>query len=322
MDFIFEGLDLKNNSLVNLEFYDEYLILEKGYEEGYIETAMMHIPKFTEISPSWNSRTNENSFVELLIRIRIEGQWTEYKSYGVWATDGLNRGINEAQSDEKIRFTEDRIFIKNNSYGDGVQVKVILRGENPKLKLMAVTTDAKDEDEEVYGNYLKILENVPRISQLISGHKDANCICSPTSLTMVLQYHKVDVDLFTVTKGVFDNSMKLYGNWPQNVAYAGELGMRAYTKKCASINDVKRLISKDIPVVASIVTTDKSQLEGTIMSYESGHLVTIIGFKYIDGEEYIVVNDPAAMSLEDVRRDYKLEEFINVWRTYIYVVNK
>ncbi len=322
MDFIFEGVDLRDNTLVNLGFYDEYLVLDKGNSEGYVETAMMQIPRFTEISPSWNSRTDKNSFVELLIRVRVEEKWTEYKSYGVWATDGFNKGVNEDQSDDKIVFTEDRIFIKNNKYGDGVQVKVILRGENPKLKLIALTTDSKDEVEEIGGNYLKILESVPRISQLISGHEDANSICSPTSLTMALKYHKVDVDLTTVTKGVFDNGMKLYGNWPQNVAYAGELGMRAYTKKCDSIDDVKRLIIKDIPVVASITTKDKEQLKGTIMAYPSGHLVTIIGFKNIEGEEYIVVNDPAAMSLEDVRRDYKLAEFIKVWRTYIYVVTK
>jgi len=40
----------------------------------------------------------------------------------------------------------------------------------------------------------------------------------------------------------------------------------------------------------------------------------------IDDVEYIVVNDPAADSNEEVRKYYKLDQWIKVWRHYIYVV--
>jgi len=65
------------------------------------------------------------------------------------------------------------------------------------------------------------------ISQLASGHKDNHSICSPTSLTMLLKYYGKNLEPNDVTKGTFDTGSEAYGNWPQNVAYAGEQGMKA-----------------------------------------------------------------------------------------------
>jgi len=319
MDWICEGRKLYENELENLVISGDYLKLTQNCEEGYMVTSVIDVPKFTEISPSWNSQTNKDNSVELLIRIKVEENWTGYISYGVWSTDGNNIGISKNQSDELVNVTTDRIFINNNKFGDAVQIKVIFRGNGPKLKLIAFTTDSGAE-EKVMGDYLKIIDNVPMISQLASGHKDSHSICSPTSLTMVLKYHGISVELNDVTNGTFDTGSELYGNWPQNSAYAGEQGMRAYTKKCVSINTVKNLIAQNIPVVASVVSKEKEALDGAISAFPSGHLMVVVGFKIIDDVEYIVVNDPAANSNEEVRKNYKLDQWIKVWRHYIYVV--
>jgi len=230
MDWICEGKELYENELENLLMSGEYLKLTQNCDEGYLVTSVIEVPKFTEVSPSWNSQTNKDNSVELLIRLKVEENWTGYISYGVWSTDGNNKGIKENQSDELVKVTTDRIFINNNKFADAVQIKVIFRGNSPKLRLIAFTTDS-GEDEKVIGNCYKIIDNVPMISQLASGHKDSHSICSPTSLTMALKYHGVLVELNEVTNGTFDTGSELYGNWPQNSAYAGEKGMRAYTKK-------------------------------------------------------------------------------------------
>lgn len=321
MDWICENKGLIENQLVNLKISGDFVELQENVEEGYLETPVIETEKFTEITPSWNSTTNIDSSVELFIKIRIENIWTEYISYGIWSTDGNNIGIKEHFSDNIIRVTEDRIFVKNDKFSDAVQIKVIFRGNAPKLKLIAFSTDA-GEDEAVEGNYLRILENVPLISQLASGHKDAHVICSPTSLTIVLKYHGKEVNLNQVTKGTLDSGNDAYGNWPQNVAFAGEQGMRAYTKKCKSINPVKNFIAKGIPVVSSVCMKEKEALEGAISAFPSGHLMVVVGFDIKDGIEYVVVNDPAANSDAEVRRYYKLDQWVKVWRHYIYVVTK
>jgi hypothetical protein len=321
MDWICEGRDLYENEIKNLVMSGEYLKLTQNSEEGYMVTPVIEVPNFTEISPSWNAQTNSDSSVELLVRIKIGENWTGYISYGIWSTDGNNIGINKDQSDELVTVTTDRIFVNSDKFADAVQIKVIFRENEPKLRLIAFTTNS-EEDEEVMGDYFKIIDNVPMISQLASGHKDAHSICSPTSLTMVLKYHKISVELKDVTKGTFDTGSELYGNWPQNSAYAGEQGMRAYTKNCVSINAVKNLIARDIPVVASVVSKEQEALEGSISAFPSGHLMVVVGFKVIDNIEYIVVNDPASNSDEEVRKYYKLDQWVNVWRHYIYVITK
>lgn len=321
MDWICEGIDLKGCQQSNLEFNKDAVFLKEGVLEGFLETPMIETSAFKEITPSWNATTDIHSQVTLFIKIRVNGIWTDYISYGVWSNHGHNLGISHRPDYETIRVTADRIFVIQDAFGDAVQLKVILQGVMPKLRLVAFSTDAV-EKEEIHGNCYQLIPSVPKISQLISGHKDANCICSPTSLTMALHYFNVDISYFDVVSGTFDTGNKAYGNWPQNVAFAGECGLRAYTKRCTSINTVKDLISRNIPVVCSIVMKDKSQLEGAICAYPDGHLVIVVGFKMINGIEYILVNDPAANSLEDVFRTYKLSEFVSVWRKYIYHITR
>ncbi len=321
MDWFCEGKDLYENEIENLIMNGEYLKLTKNCTEGFLVTPVIEVPRFTQISPSWNSKTTSDSSIELLIRIKIGENWTGYISYGIWSTDGNNRGITENQSDDLVKVTVDRIFVSNDKFADAVQIKVVFRGNEPKVRLIAFTTDS-DEKEEVVGDYLKIIDNVPMISQIASGHKDSHSICSPTSVTMVLKYYGILVELNDVASGTFDTGSELYGNWPQNSAYAGEQGMRAYTKKCTSINTVKNFIARGIPIVASVVSKEKEALDGAISAFPSGHLMVVVGFKMVDGVEYIVVNDPAANSDEEVRKDYKLDQWVNVWRHYIYVITK
>ncbi|NYB73335.1 C39 family peptidase [Sedimentibacter hydroxybenzoicus DSM 7310] len=319
MDWICEKGALSENILHNLQINNDYVELKENHEEGYLETPIIETERFTEITPSWNSKTNIDSSVELLIRIRAENKWTPYISYGVWSTNGNNIGIKERESHDLMKVTSDRIFVKDEKFGDAVHIKVVFKGNNPKLTLIAFSTDG-GEDEAVEGSYLRILENIPLISQLASGHKDARVICSPTSLTMALKFHGKNVDLDQVARGTLDSGNGAYGNWPQNVAMAGELGMRAYTKRCKSINPVKNFIAKGIPVVASVCVQDKEQLSGAISAFPHGHLMVVVGFEIKDGTEYIVVNDPAANSDAEVRKSYLLDEWVKVWRHYVYIV--
>lgn len=321
MDWICENGQLIKNQFDNLIMNGDFVELQNSGEEGCLETPVIETEQFTEITPSWNSRTDKDSFIEFFIRLRAENYWTPYVSYGVWSTDGNNIGVGNYYRDSVIRATDDRIFVNDNKLGSAVQIKVVLKGKNPRLKLIAFSTDS-GEDETIEGNYLRILQNVPLISQLASGHKDARVICSPTSLTMALKYHGKEVNLDQVTRGTLDSGNHAYGNWPQNVAFAGEQGMRAYTKKCTSINPVKNLIAKGIPVVASVCMKEKEMLDGAISAFPGGHLMVVVGFENKDGIEYIVVNDPAANSNEEVRKYYKLDQWVNVWRHYIYAITK
>jgi len=136
MDWICDKNKLLENELNNLYVNGDYLELNENVNEGSLTTQVVEVSKFTEITPSWNSKTNKDNSVELLIKIRIQNEWTPYISYGIWSTDGYNKGIKGYDSFELVRVTEDRIFVKDNKFGDAVQIKVIFRGKSPKLMLV------------------------------------------------------------------------------------------------------------------------------------------------------------------------------------------
>lgn len=57
------------------------------------------------------------------------------------------------------------------------------------------------------------------------------------------------------------------------------------------------------------------------MAYASGHLLVLSGFKERDGKWYAVVNDPAEHVDENVIREYPIEQLMNVWRNYTYILS-
>ena len=52
------------------EDFVDFIVLDEKVEEGYLLTPVIETDKFTEITPSWNSRTSSHSSVELFIKIR------------------------------------------------------------------------------------------------------------------------------------------------------------------------------------------------------------------------------------------------------------
>ncbi|MEE8041467.1 MAG: hypothetical protein V3T15_01585, partial [Pseudomonadales bacterium] len=51
------------------------------------------------------------------------------------------------------------------------------------------------------------------------------------------------------------------------------------------------------------------ELHGSALAETDGHLVVVCGFD----EDRVVVNDPAAANLGEVRRSYAIDEFATVW---------
>jgi hypothetical protein len=152
--------------------------------------------------------------------------------------------------------------------------------------------------------------------------------CSPTSLTMVLDYYdalpaarryrwvKQDYPDRVVAhhaRMTYDAAFGGTGNWPFNTAYAasrvgaGDGG--AFVTRLRSLTEAERFIAAGIPLVASI-TFSSGQLSGAPISSTNGHLLVIVGFQ---GDGDVVVNDPAASSRSGVRRVYDRGQFEDAW---------
>ena len=136
-----------------------------------------------------------------------------------------------------------------------------------------------------------------------------NEICSPTSLTMALNYFGKKVNLDEVVKGVFDEGAKIYGAWPFNTAYAGELGLKCCVTRCSSLAQAEAEIYQGRPLVIS-VSFKNGELKNAPIKETDGHLVLLIG---LDENSNFICMDPAAKTATQVRRIYSRKDLAKVW---------
>jgi uncharacterized protein YvpB len=150
--------------------------------------------------------------------------------------------------------------------------------------------------------------DVPQRSQRTSDEDPAK-VCSPTSLSMILQYYGTNKSIEKVADGVYDRASKLYGDWPFNTAYAhAASGLEAYVRKFMGLEDLEAEIAAGRPVEISH-RWEKGELDGAPISRTDGHMIVVVGFTK-DGD--VVVNDPAARPGE-VRRVYKRAQIDKTW---------
>ena len=170
--------------------------------------------------------------------------------------------------------------------------------------------------------------DVPAYSQYRQDPKIANSICSPTSMAMAMTYHGVQVTPEDAAHGVRDHTVPMFGNWPFNTAFVGSRGFRSYVDYLVPAEgddpwgSVKREIAACRPVVVSVryrkpgyedSKYKEPEVEGVPINRTPGHLVLVRGFTWKDGVEYVIVNDPAGATNEEVRRLYRADQFFKAW---------
>ncbi len=315
MTYRFTGTSFNEGDILNL-VNEDGLILKDSTKDGEYTSKVIKTKPFSELVASWNSKTSPDCDIEVKIRVQ-SSQWSKWLSYGKWIDQGMNIGSISNQSDDVAKISIDEIICKEKC--EAFQFKVVLTSKNessPKLRNLYVSLNS-NATKRPY-NISDIDIEVPTISQM-EIPSIGKIICSPTALSMVMNYYGMNTEVIDTSQGCFDNGAGIYGNWSYNVAYAGERGLDAYVKYCNSADDLMKHIQMGIPLVASIKTKDKDELTNAPQAYPSGHLIVIRGF--LKGEkDYIIVNDPAAKSVDAVKIYYLLEEFLKVWNNIIYVI--
>ena len=304
-----------------------YLVLEDGLTKGTFESEPLSVYNFTELVGSWNAKTSETATVELEIAALVDGVWTQYLTYGEW---GLGReNVYYDSTSGKAKLNVD-VFEVKNGLATQVKFRVTLRRDNascesPKLTTVALSFKFKDYRYSVDVSELpnEVEYNVPKLCQLdvpvIGGD-----ICSATTTAMLLKYNGVDLSSSYdyeheyVARMVCDHGHGgIFGNWSYNMAFAGEFATLAYNQYMYSWEELQYHLATIGPVGASI--------KGNVGLYNTpGHLLVVTGYKIVDGETYVICNDPYVNDRFGaglfVRYEYKLDVFMNVWRNVVYVV--
>ena len=273
--------------------------------------------KFTEMLASWNAYTTDGT-VEVSVSVKkADGTYTDWYSWGVWsAQSGISGSRSSSDRDGKLDI--DTLLLSEEAPGYiRFRIDLVKTGEEAPAVFNVTFACNKTTGKLSAPSKTSVKLTVNKRYQYdvpdIGGR-----ICSPTSLSMALDYWgQSGFETADTAAGVYDNSEQIYGNWSYNVAWAGELGYNAYLDYY-DIGALKYTLSKNIPVVCS-VRVRSGQLSGSGMPNYStdGHLLCAVGYESVDGVEWISINDPASAGVE-IR--VLASEFEQIWRGVVYIV--
>lgn len=282
---------------------------------GTLESPELAAEPFDELVGSWSADVPKGASIALHAQAKVDGTWTAWQALGLWEGPGAGRSLNEP-GDALGSVDVDTLKLKRPATALRYRVTMTQKGRKaPRLFRVAVALSSSGEKRSPHafspGPWVRELKVPPR-SQAAEGERYKHDICSPTSLAMILEFWGKRLSTPKVADAVLDQrdpESKRYGNWPLNIAYASQLGLRGHVARLAGLPELERLVAAGIPVVASI-TFGEGELAGSPMKRTKGHLLVVSGFT---PEGDVVTKDPAGPSKDEVRRVYRREQFERAW---------
>lgn len=196
---------------------------------------------------------------------------------------------------------------------EAVRLRVRVRAEDGAEVFSApwlVTLSAWDGKvaHAVGGSSAALRLAVPARTQMTEVDAVRLRICSPTSLAMVLEYLGRPVPTGDIAAEVFHAPTDRYGVWPAAVRAAAAHGLPGYLLRFPDWDAATWCLQRRLPIVVS-VRYARGELTNGAIPETTGHLLVLTGF---DGDD-VLVNDPAAASVDAVPRRYRRDELSRVW---------
>jgi hypothetical protein len=314
-----------NGEKIDVKLENKKLVLVDTALTGTYTTEVYTTHKFVEAVASWAAVTSKTATCELFIKIRVDGVWSKYFSYGVWGQGLNNEAIND--NDTIAKLSTDEVIVLNSKKADALQMQIVLKrntlsDDSPVVSLLAVALNIPDYSYQVDVTNLRTSVNydIPKLYQHdVPGI--GKIICSATSSTMLLNYkgHSfvglADYEHQYIAGIVKDYGHNIYGNWVYNTVGMSSFGEISYVKRMYSYQELVESLDRVGPVSASI----KGTFVGTNgEAYTTdGHLIVVRGYRFENGQLYILVNDP---NLKQVAVEMTVENFMKVWRNVVYIV--
>jgi hypothetical protein len=301
------------------------------YNGGAFYFGTMTSPEITTRAPidrviaSWNATTTPGTWLQLHVRVKLEGGWSAWYRLPIWASDKelIKRHSVKVPADATAYVDTDTFMLRNQKTTSTYQLSVTLFSAtatgSPLLRLIAAiaSKDMKEypsapSDKRAWGTVLPV---PPRSQELLEYRKPeykeygggGQVWCSPTSTSMILEYYAQKLGRSDLNKTVPDTAIGCFdwvyqgtGNWPFNTAHAATLGLAGYVTRLYSFTEAEPYLEAGMPLVISIAFK-AGELPGAPINATSGHLIVVRGF----GENGdVLVNDPAAPDDSTVSRRY------------------
>jgi hypothetical protein len=285
-----------------------------------VATFTKECPEFTQLLVYWNGKMPKSGSWEIYAQVKyVETQkWSEKMLVMRWQKK-QNCSYLHRSKDNKFKNYHVRLELENQQLADAFKI-TILPKHNADLKALSLiganTCNLKEFEKYSQFDYKKLkstetILRLPRMSQIATQHKDATRICSPTSLTMALNFlSKIKLNPNQTADHVYDNCLDAYGSWQYNIAYASDILHDKYyvhLKRLQNFQEIIDSINKKLPVIVSV----RGDITGAAKSYQNGHLIVVVG--YDAQRKKVICHDPAWPKNNQVYRAYPIADFLKAW---------
>lgn len=286
------------------------VVLADGCSSGVYVTPALSFPfAFRELIPSWIVETPGGGAFQVYIRVAAEeGKWSSWLHMGAWrekSRDKLLKNELAVVETDYIRALRALRFF---------QLRIVLtaQGASPAVRSFSFAA-AEDGSGRLPSGLFpsaggRELE-VPYRSQGWEDDSIAGHICSPTSVSMVLQYWGKDVLTGDLARSAYDPEYDMYGMWWRAVQAAGQYGLDGWVQYFREWPQVEAWIEKGVPVVACICF-EPGELTGSMTDSSEGHVIVLRGY---DGDGNILCNDPAGREEKEGVVRYDAAELARAW---------
>lgn len=319
---LYDLIDLNESSNIKLE-NNKLVKIDNEKPNAKYKSIPIHINEFSELVMTFNSNKLTKGTISYNLYLGNDKKMSDSFTMGIDLAGNYRSMSNQEQDFGKVSI--DTLINKQPLENKKIVLEVLINSSNDVfIKNLSVTT--KQYKKELTYNEENLIEkviDVPPINQL-SVDNIGNLICSPTSVTMVLNYYRKDAKQLDVSSEVKDHGANgIYGNWTFNASYAGTYdGLTSRVEYIHNFDDVVNYIKNDIPVIFSITTNKIEDLDNSIMAFPAGHLIVLIGFEKINDKWYGIFNDPAEYKDELVLRKYDMDQMLKVWKQYTYIIKE
>lgn len=303
----FDGLKVENG-----------LLVLDGTEKGSFVSKPISLTECDCLLVSWNAKTNGGTCETFISYKKADGSYSEWFSYGLWSS---KKGVSASKSKSCAdgRMDSDTLVTAEKTSEVRVKVELARLDGEPEFRAFYVTNNGKPRFEVDKASLPSEAYCDVRVRSQMHVPVIGNIICSPTSTSMLLEYLGTNLESGDVAAACFDNGDRIYGNWLFNVAFAGEQGYVAHYDSY-DVEMAMYALSNGVPMAFSIKTV-AGQIKNAPQAYRNGHLIVVVGYKYLDGELYFTVNDPSQSDIKECRREYNAKELESAWKNksvYVY----
>ncbi len=272
------------------------------------------LPRFEnrarEALVSWNLALEPGAAARIEARV---GRWDDALQATPWLFVGYAGAVPATKGQQQGGFAQIDVDVLRSEVPLGwIEVRVSNTGRAP-LRVERVDITLRDRQRRsalaAPPAPLRAMPalQVPARSQRHDTGALGSRLCSPTSVSMVLAYHGIELPTLTVAASSHDALHDIYGNWPRNVQAAFEHGLEGYLTAIARWSEAEALLARGIPLVISIAAGE-GELRGAPYARTGGHLLVLRG---VDARGDLLAMDPASSTQPE--RTYRRSDLTRCW---------